>query len=124
MVWQLVEHCATDFPLELGFVGRAELRRPTGGAAGLLSKFFESVRRFSNTSNRDSGDAYFVASGKNGDGAFDDCFPDGRISEIRRSRIGLSRFEAFADAEDVAVGVAEVHFADVPRFVDGRHGHI
>jgi hypothetical protein len=68
----------------------------------------------------------FAANRKNGDGAFDDCFPDGRMSEVRQSRIplGLSRFEAFADAQDVAVGVADVHFADVPRFVGGRHGRI
>jgi hypothetical protein len=52
--------------------------------------------------------------------------PDGEL-EVTVTEDGLKLVfggQAFADAEDVAVGMAEVHFADVPGFVGGRHGDI
>ena len=40
---------------------------------------------------------------------------------IRQDNLLLLAVDAFADAEDVAVGVADVEFADLPGFVGGRH---
>src|SRR5262245_47167153 len=38
-----------------------------------------------------------------------------------KKSVGLLTFDPFADPEDMTVGVADVHFADVPRFVGRRH---